>query len=150
MVCTWIVIYLELSKIVCLRWPACVRDAKLNFLLNYVDNKFPRGLWLWSGAAWHALCARFCQLAWPRIADGSFEKMLNSPNRHSRTYLPSLSPCLPASKSLINALAHTLWRHKQCRAQFAIFRLRHLFVCQLRTAPTTLLVDIKNLSRNFN
>lgn len=86
---------------------------------------------------WHALCARFCQLAWSRIADGIFQKMLNS-LRHGtpRQGAPSppMSLCLPLffSKSLINAVAHT---HRgatnnaghKLRAQIP-FRFSHLFV----------------------
>lgn len=87
---------------------------------------------------WHALCARFCQLAWSRIADGIFQKMLNSPRHDTlREGAPFPPPSLCLSlyfrgKSLINAVAHT---HRgatnnaghKLRAQIP-FRFSHLFV----------------------
>lgn len=92
----------------------------------------------WCALMWHALCARFCQLAWSRIADGIFQKMLNSP-RHGtlREGAPFPPPSLCLSlyfrgKLLINAVAHT---HRgatnnaghKLRAQIP-FRFSHLFV----------------------
>lgn len=118
---------------------------------------------------WHALCARFCQLAWPRIADGIFQKMLNSP-RHGtlREGAPFPPPSLCLSlyfrgKSLINAVAHThtvapqTMQGTNCELRFRSVLAICLFSGSQRTTPTpapttatTLLVYIKNLSRNFN
>lgn len=117
----------------------------------------------WCGLMWHALCARFCQLAWSRIADGFFQKMLNSPRLGTHREGAPFLLHAPVLQQIAyqccgtHAVAPQTVQGTNCELRFRSVSAIRLFSGSQRTTPTpapttatTLLVYIKNLSRNFN